>query len=57
MGMREARFVALGVLSGGFWARFFTAPDTLIAYVIAWVTVWGLVEVVAWLGRHLRWKG
>jgi hypothetical protein len=55
--MREARFIAVGVLSGGYWARFFTAPDTLIAYVVAWVTFWGLVEAVAFLGRHLRWKG
>lgn len=54
--MRDSRLMMGGVVCGGFWARFFTAPDTLLAYAVACVTVWGLVELSAFLWRYVRWE-
>lgn len=54
--MRDMRLMMAGVVMGGFSARFFVAPDTLAAYAVACATVWGAVEVLAWLTRHLRWQ-
>lgn len=54
--MRDIRLMGFGSISGGWMSRLFVAPETLLGYTVASVTIWGLVELVAYLARHLRWR-
>lgn len=53
--MRDIRLMGIGSITGGWLSRLFVAPSTLLAYSIAAVLVWGLVELAAYLSRHMRW--
>lgn len=53
--MRDLRLMAVCFVSGGFWARLFTAPDTLGPYLVVCALVWAAVELAVYLARHVRW--
>lgn len=53
--MRDFRLMFAGIVAGGFWARFFIAPLTIPTYLLVCAVVYALIELVAYLSKHLRW--
>lgn len=53
--VRDFRLTYAGVVSGGFWARVIYDIGNIPRYLLVCAAVYGAVELVAYLRRHLRW--